>query len=58
MSVKQRRMIRRLSYDIVRSSTGGRVASLYTASQAVSMSNPVIFFLTASATNESACVAT
>lgn len=47
-----------ISYEIDQSSTGGTVASLYTAAQAVSRSKPVMFFLTASATSESACVAT
>ena len=55
-------MIRRrgsfATYEIVSSSTGGTVASLCTASYAVSMSKPVMFLRTASAISESAWVPT
>ena len=46
------------TYSIVQSSSGGTVASLWTASQAKSRSKSVKPFKTASAMSESACVPT
>ena len=52
-------VVRRPStHTVVSSSLGGTVASLYTASHAVSRSKPVIPLRTASAIRESACVPT